>query len=734
MNTSKVVTFYSYKGGSGRSMAMANVAWALSTNSKRVLVIDWDLEAPGLHRYFHPFLQDPSQTATDGLIDHVWRYVEGVSNPEKAATAREFVSADQLVQQLEFPFILNGCLHFIGAGRQDENYSDKVSGFDWSAFYGRFGGEIFINQIMEWARRQYDYILIDSRTGVADTAGICTTQVPDQIVLCFVYNRQSIEGIAAIARSITKSRSKKGMSDVKMHLLPSRVEDRSAIDSARIHCVNAFAKVPQLNYPTLGRDIRRSEIRHYPWCSFEEKLAVFEEIADEPSSLLTAMHNLAGRIAGKDLAQVEIDRGVLATYWRRAAFSDPRLAELQQLGASSRAEVTAQLISWLEEVRHGDAERLDWMSALSFSCVEHAISDDEIDPDSAEFLSSAGIKLADEAYARDPVGLKVSYAAALQMRSDYLKKVKRFEQALQAAEKSVDVLRTDRTAIGQWRYARAHERVAELTLAVKGNSEALPIYEKIVGIYEAVVPLKILPSSSNDLSRALRILAERYVDIGYLPAAFQTIERAVREIPKNALTRQRSVIEVVNVYALYADIAVSINPADGLQIIKRISDDVDRLKLPEGARAGLHKRLEIAKANALSKLGNKEKSMSILENLTDERNSLAANEATAALLVELGEWENANLTLMQIIRESGNPPSGQLVHLIAQTVKALKDTDLIIETILNAGSKLGKDEAVQLADAARSIMQMLRDDDKKVILAAIRILERAPFKSKDSKE
>ena len=52
----QVVTFYSYKGGTGRTMALANVAWILAANGQRVLVVDWDLESPGLHRFFHPFL------------------------------------------------------------------------------------------------------------------------------------------------------------------------------------------------------------------------------------------------------------------------------------------------------------------------------------------------------------------------------------------------------------------------------------------------------------------------------------------------------------------------------------------------------------------------------------------------------------------------------------------------------------------------------------------------------
>ncbi|MBA2305488.1 MAG: ParA family protein [Acidobacteria bacterium] len=61
----RIITFYSYKGGTGRSMAVANVAWVLALNGYRVLVIDWDLEAPGIHRYFHPFLADKELLSTE---------------------------------------------------------------------------------------------------------------------------------------------------------------------------------------------------------------------------------------------------------------------------------------------------------------------------------------------------------------------------------------------------------------------------------------------------------------------------------------------------------------------------------------------------------------------------------------------------------------------------------------------------------------------------------------------
>src|SRR5437588_13063530 len=77
----KIITFYSYKGGTGRSMALANVAWILASNGKRVVLIDWDLEAPGLHRYFHPFLVDKELSSSDGLIDFILDFANDAVTP-----------------------------------------------------------------------------------------------------------------------------------------------------------------------------------------------------------------------------------------------------------------------------------------------------------------------------------------------------------------------------------------------------------------------------------------------------------------------------------------------------------------------------------------------------------------------------------------------------------------------------------------------------------------------------
>src|SRR5579862_6945798 len=82
----QVVTFYSFKGGTGRTMALANLAWILAANGKRVLVADWDLESPGLHRFFKPFL-DPSMTERPGIIDFIrkWEWAAESSGIDSAA-------------------------------------------------------------------------------------------------------------------------------------------------------------------------------------------------------------------------------------------------------------------------------------------------------------------------------------------------------------------------------------------------------------------------------------------------------------------------------------------------------------------------------------------------------------------------------------------------------------------------------------------------------------------------
>ena len=232
----RFITFYSYKGGTGRTMAMANVGWILASAGKNVLMIDWDFEAPGLHRYLHPFLRDPDLAESDGLIDFLLRFsASAVASGDGKAPSdpnwfRSYANLAQYAYSVDYPFKTTdgkkGSLDFVPAGRQDETYSVRINGFDWDRFYTAFGGGIFLEAVKEKLRTEYDYVLIDSRTGVADTAGVCTVQMPDDLVVCFTLNRQSILGSSAVARSAfaQRNRSTKGTS-LRIWPVPTRIED-----------------------------------------------------------------------------------------------------------------------------------------------------------------------------------------------------------------------------------------------------------------------------------------------------------------------------------------------------------------------------------------------------------------------------------------------------------------------------------------------------------------------------
>lgn len=69
-----IYTFYSYKGGVGRSMAMANVAQCLYLQGKKVVMIDWDLEAPGLESYFFSEEQLEDIRSKPGIMDMLTGY------------------------------------------------------------------------------------------------------------------------------------------------------------------------------------------------------------------------------------------------------------------------------------------------------------------------------------------------------------------------------------------------------------------------------------------------------------------------------------------------------------------------------------------------------------------------------------------------------------------------------------------------------------------------------------
>jgi hypothetical protein len=295
----RIITFYSYKGGTGRTMALANVAWILASNGYRVLAVDWDLESPGLHRYLHPFLVDKQLKTTTGVIDLIRDYAAETMSPDRADDPgwyRQLARLSGRAVGLQFDFPHDGSFDLLAAGLQDDFYSKAVSTFDWSAFYDQLGGGVFLDVLADAMRAEYDYTLIDSRTGLTDTAGVCTGQLADLVLNCFTFSTQSIDGARAVERSLAAIR---GADGPRVLPVPMRVEDgeQSKLEAGRDYARAVFGHfVPGPEPDARDRYWGDVEIPYKPFYAYEEILAAVAERPRQENTLLAAYERLTGAV------------------------------------------------------------------------------------------------------------------------------------------------------------------------------------------------------------------------------------------------------------------------------------------------------------------------------------------------------------------------------------------------------------------------------------------------------
>jgi TIR domain/CobQ/CobB/MinD/ParA nucleotide binding domain/NB-ARC domain len=329
-DSGEVVTFFSFKGGTGRTMALANVAWVLASQGNRVLVVDWDLDSPGLHKFFHPFLDSELYESTAGIVDIISEYARAATHTDDRSQDWHLRHARVVPHaiSLDWTFPDGGALDIISAGRQGRTYSTVLSGFNWDNFYHRLGGGLLFAAMRDDMRRNYDYTLIDSRTGLSDMAGICTVRFPDTVVNCFTLSSQSIEGAAGVARSIDDLADDR---DIRILPVPMRVEDA---EQAKLENGRALARLRFARY--LGgfdREARQRywgdvEIPYKPFFAYEEVLATFADEPRMPLTLLSAYERLTAVITGgkvRELAPMpeELRRRYAAAFERRSLVTPP---------------------------------------------------------------------------------------------------------------------------------------------------------------------------------------------------------------------------------------------------------------------------------------------------------------------------------------------------------------------------------------------------------------------------
>jgi cellulose biosynthesis protein BcsQ len=297
-----ICTFYSYKGGVGRSMALANVADALARKGLRVLMIDFDLEAPGLEQFFR--IDHDAARRHAGLLDLLLSYKQAMSMISSTAvgTASFRRLQEQFITPVYGQLPAGGRLDLLTAGRRGNDqqlnlYALNLRTFDWEDFYFNWAGEAFF----EWLRQtllpdQYDIVLVDSRTGVTEMGGICAYQLADMIVLMCASNQQNLEGTQNVVKNFLSPevQALRATRPLQVVVVPSRVEQRDPVllEQLRNRFDAAFDEYTPEPVRRQGRAFWDLLVPYEPRYAFDEQVISHPQRASERKQMEAAYNGL----------------------------------------------------------------------------------------------------------------------------------------------------------------------------------------------------------------------------------------------------------------------------------------------------------------------------------------------------------------------------------------------------------------------------------------------------------
>lgn len=252
----KVITFYSYKGGVGRTLACANFGKYLAKTGQKVVLMDMDLEAPGLDSKLFP---GADTNTSSGLMDQLTAFQDRSILPGLSP----------------IPIVLNeevtrsgGRLHLIPAGnyRDMDTYHQALSKLNWNHLLRTEEGLAFWFDLLARIEDQLqpDVLVIDSRTGITEVGGLCTHILPDTVVLMTSTSPESLDGTRRIYQRIRKSRlieeGRESEKPLDLRVVLTRVprkDDAEAFDQKMRLLLNL--EVPRLYYLFSDDDLATSE-------------------------------------------------------------------------------------------------------------------------------------------------------------------------------------------------------------------------------------------------------------------------------------------------------------------------------------------------------------------------------------------------------------------------------------------------------------------------------------------
>jgi AAA domain len=491
----KIITFYSFKGGVGRTMALANVAFLAAMNGKRVLAMDWDLEAPGLSYYFRSLLPLPDARAlgnSKGILNILWDWRNSqqiiAENPEKEQEVLTNLQNGTLFEACVIKFVeseldplgssleLGGSLDYIGSGSKSVNtpnessYEDALARFPWHDFFEHEAGGLVIDNFRRWAKSKYDLVLIDSRTGMADVAGICTMQIPDSVALCFVMNHQNIDGVSKVAGAIRVNRG----DSLSVRAVPMRVsrQDTPSEVDARALAIRTLTRIGGFPLDSLNEDIRLNSVLLADNVPFYETLAPL--IATDPAldSLTLNYLRLANQITGMTFEVPILDSNLIESVRSRLR---PRHATVEYVKNLLHVEPNRalhELERLIEAAHDAEIEGEEQNNSYIVSLVEATFgvgkqADDEF---AAFVLENKVLDMLRELYVRAPAKWASILSMAIEeyVASNYFLEP---EEELDLLEELDKLLLLLQTIVAKFKRIYFRRRAARLFVLLK-NSEA----------------------------------------------------------------------------------------------------------------------------------------------------------------------------------------------------------------------------------------------------------------------
>lgn len=344
---SSIITFYSYKGGVGRSMALANIAYELSKREFKVLVVDWDLEAPGIERFFSSF---KIENSSEGLLQLLLAF-KNDSNPNYHNYLWRINTLNG------FPISL---LHS-GRDKDPATYSSLLQSFDWSDFFSNKKGGYHLESLRTSWHNDFDFVLIDSRTGLSDSSGICSILMPDILVPMFTANYQSLFGVRDIVKYIQTARQRLEVDRMALTVLPipsrfgTRVEFKESqewlerIADILKDCYSDW--LPKWIEPKYI--LEQIKIPQIDYFSFGEKLAVVEQGTNDPEGMGFIFSKIA-TLLSSDFSDIENFVGKEYYQTRKKEFENNNISNRKEVETEYKYDVflsyPREVYQWVREL------------------------------------------------------------------------------------------------------------------------------------------------------------------------------------------------------------------------------------------------------------------------------------------------------------------------------------------------------------------------------------------------